>query len=79
MVVYLLAATGPGAQERLTAEFHRAGAPDIGVAGDAHAIAEAVERWASAGADTVVLQPTIDDDPEAFVRFVAGEVRPLVR
>jgi hypothetical protein len=28
----------------------------------------------------VVLQPTVDDpDPEGFVRFVAGEVGPLVR
>jgi hypothetical protein len=27
----------------------------------------------------VVLQPTTDDpDPEGFVRFVAGDVRPLV-
>jgi alkanesulfonate monooxygenase SsuD/methylene tetrahydromethanopterin reductase-like flavin-dependent oxidoreductase (luciferase family) len=42
-------------------------------------VAEAVQRWADAGADTVVLQPTADDpDPEDFVRFVANEVRPLV-
>jgi hypothetical protein len=28
----------------------------------------------------VVRQPTVDDpDPEGFVRFVAGEVGPLVR
>jgi alkanesulfonate monooxygenase SsuD/methylene tetrahydromethanopterin reductase-like flavin-dependent oxidoreductase (luciferase family) len=52
---------------------------DIGVAGDARAVAEAVRRWVDAGADTVVLQPTHDDpDPEGFVRFVAREVRPLV-
>jgi alkanesulfonate monooxygenase SsuD/methylene tetrahydromethanopterin reductase-like flavin-dependent oxidoreductase (luciferase family) len=49
------------------------------VAGDAVAVAEAVQRWAEACATTVVLQPTADDpDPEAFVRFVAQEVRPLV-
>jgi alkanesulfonate monooxygenase SsuD/methylene tetrahydromethanopterin reductase-like flavin-dependent oxidoreductase (luciferase family) len=42
-------------------------------------VADAVQRWAEAGADTVVLQPTVDDpDPEGFVRFVAEDVRPLV-
>jgi alkanesulfonate monooxygenase SsuD/methylene tetrahydromethanopterin reductase-like flavin-dependent oxidoreductase (luciferase family) len=47
--------------------------------GDARAVADAVRRWADAGADTVVLQPTDDDpDPQGFVRFVAAEVRPLV-
>ncbi|MBX6354851.1 MAG: LLM class flavin-dependent oxidoreductase, partial [Micromonosporaceae bacterium] len=52
---------------------------DVGVAGDAPAIAGAIRRLAEAGADRVVLQPTGDDpDPEGFVRFVATEVRPLV-
>jgi alkanesulfonate monooxygenase SsuD/methylene tetrahydromethanopterin reductase-like flavin-dependent oxidoreductase (luciferase family) len=47
--------------------------------GDARAVADAVRRWADAGAGTVVLQPTDDDpDPQGFVRFVAAEVRPLV-
>ena len=42
-------------------------------------VAAAVRRLAEAGADTVVVQPTTDEpDPEAFVRFVAAEVRPLV-
>ncbi len=82
VIVYLLAATGPGAAERLEAERRRdadyAGL-DTGGAGDAHAVADAVQRWADAGADTVVLQPTVDEpDPEAFVRFVAEDVRPLV-
>jgi alkanesulfonate monooxygenase SsuD/methylene tetrahydromethanopterin reductase-like flavin-dependent oxidoreductase (luciferase family) len=53
---------------------------DAGPARDAAGVAEAVQRWADAGADTVVLQPTADDpDPEGFVRFVATEVRALVR
>jgi alkanesulfonate monooxygenase SsuD/methylene tetrahydromethanopterin reductase-like flavin-dependent oxidoreductase (luciferase family) len=82
LIVYVLAATGPGGVGRLEAEWRRQGyeaIPDSGVAGDAQAVAEAVQRWADAGADMVVLQPTVDDpDPEGFVRFVAGEVGPLV-
>ncbi|MFF7747947.1 LLM class flavin-dependent oxidoreductase [Streptomyces sp. NPDC007971] len=82
VVVYLLAATGAGAAARVRAELAAEGlekAVDVGVAGDAVAVAEAVRRMAGAGADTVVLQPTADEpDPEGFVRFVAQEVRPLV-
>lgn len=82
VVVYLLTATGAGAPDRLRDELADEGlesVADLGVAGDAGAVAEAVERLAEAGADTVVLQPTGDEpDPEGFVRFVAEEVRPLV-
>ncbi|WP_328873575.1 LLM class flavin-dependent oxidoreductase [Streptomyces sp. NBC_00287] len=82
VVVYLLAATGPGAAERLRHELSDEGladVPGLGVAGDAGAVAKAVQRLAEAGADSVVLQPTGDEpDPEGFVRFVAEEVRPLV-
>ncbi|CAL9568808.1 F420-dependent glucose-6-phosphate dehydrogenase [Streptomyces sp. enrichment culture] len=82
VVVYLLAATGSGAGERLRAELIAEGVggePDLGVAGDAGAVAKAVQRLAEAGADSVVLQPTGDEpDPEGFVRFVAEDVRPLV-
>ncbi|GGQ52342.1 LLM class flavin-dependent oxidoreductase [Streptomyces flaveolus] len=82
VVVYLLAATGPGSTERLRAEQRAEGlgaVPDLGVAGDADDVAKAVRRLAEAGADTVVLQPTGDEpDPEGFVRFAAEQVRPLV-
>ncbi|MEV5545499.1 LLM class flavin-dependent oxidoreductase [Streptomyces sp. NPDC052309] len=82
VVVYLLAATGPGAADRLRAELVAEGLgsiPDLAVAGDAGAVAKAVQRLAEAGADTVILQPTGDEpDPEGFVRFAAQEVRPLV-
>ncbi|MFE0471300.1 LLM class flavin-dependent oxidoreductase [Streptomyces sp. NPDC058947] len=82
VVVYLLSATGPGADARLRAELAAEGwesVPDLGVAGDAGAVAKAVERLAEAGADTVVLQPTGDEpDPEGFVRFAAEDVRPLL-
>jgi alkanesulfonate monooxygenase SsuD/methylene tetrahydromethanopterin reductase-like flavin-dependent oxidoreductase (luciferase family) len=81
LIVYLLAATGPQAERRLEAEIRAFGGDpaQVGVAGDAATVADAVRRWADAGADTVVLQPTADDpDPEGFVRFAAREVRPLV-
>ncbi|MBQ1094484.1 LLM class flavin-dependent oxidoreductase [Streptomyces sp. B93] len=82
VVVYVLAATGPGAEARLRAELAAEGladVPELGVAGDAGAVAKAVRRYAEAGADTVILQPTADEpDPEGFVRFVAEDVRPLV-
>ncbi|MGC5562976.1 LLM class flavin-dependent oxidoreductase [Streptomyces sp. FR-108] len=82
VVVYLLTATGPGAAARLQAELAAEGVasvPDLGVAGDADAVAKAVQRLTDAGADTVILQPTADEpDPEGFIRFTAEEVRPLV-
>jgi alkanesulfonate monooxygenase SsuD/methylene tetrahydromethanopterin reductase-like flavin-dependent oxidoreductase (luciferase family) len=82
VVLFAHAATGPDAAQRLAADQRRWGiepADGAGVAGDAPAVAAAVRRWAEAGADVVVLQPTEDDpDPEGFVRFVATEVRPLV-
>ncbi len=82
VVVYMAAATGPGAEDRLRAEIAAFGEelrPGLGAAGDAQTIAKAVELLADAGADSVVLQPTADEpDPVAFVRFVAEEVRPLV-
>jgi alkanesulfonate monooxygenase SsuD/methylene tetrahydromethanopterin reductase-like flavin-dependent oxidoreductase (luciferase family) len=82
IIVYVMAATGPDAARRLEAEQRSWGmdlTQEVGVAGDAGAVAQAIARWADAGADTVVLQPTADDpDPEDFVRFVANKVRPLV-
>ncbi|MCX4456521.1 LLM class flavin-dependent oxidoreductase [Streptomyces sp. NBC_01728] len=82
VVVYLHTATGPDAAARLRAEIEANGEdplPEHGVAGDAGAVAKAVQRLAEAGADTVVLQPTADEpDPEGFVRFAAEEVRLLI-
>jgi alkanesulfonate monooxygenase SsuD/methylene tetrahydromethanopterin reductase-like flavin-dependent oxidoreductase (luciferase family) len=82
IVVYLHCATGPGAEERMEAErvvWRYEEGRDCYAVGDAAAVAAAVRRWAEAGADTVVLQPTPDDpDPDGFMRFAAREVRPLV-
>jgi alkanesulfonate monooxygenase SsuD/methylene tetrahydromethanopterin reductase-like flavin-dependent oxidoreductase (luciferase family) len=82
IVAYLHAATGPSAVDRLETERRRWGYEairEVAAAGDAPAVAGTVTRWAEAGADTVVLQPTPDDpDPAGFFRFIATEVRPLV-
>jgi alkanesulfonate monooxygenase SsuD/methylene tetrahydromethanopterin reductase-like flavin-dependent oxidoreductase (luciferase family) len=76
VTVYLLAATGPDARSRVDAEAARWGWPsstDRAAAGSVDAVAAQVARWAAAGADTVVLQPTGDEtDPEAFVTFAAA-------
>ncbi len=82
VVVSLATATGPGAAERLDADLRAMGATetaDLGVAGDAQAVADAIARLVEAGVDSVTLQPTADEpDLEGFVRFVAEKVRPLV-
>jgi alkanesulfonate monooxygenase SsuD/methylene tetrahydromethanopterin reductase-like flavin-dependent oxidoreductase (luciferase family) len=82
VVVFVHAATGPDAAERLEAERTHWGFDSmegIAVSGDASAVAEGVTRYVEAGADAVILQPTRDDpDPEGFARFVATEVRPLL-
>ena len=82
VVSFVHAAVGVDAAARIEAERRRWGhdsVQDIAVTGDAQSVAAGVRRWADAGADTVVLQPTADDpDPEGFIRFVARDVRPLV-
>ncbi len=83
VVVFVAAAHGPRATERLALNRERwksdAALDDYGIAGDAAAFAAGIARWVEAGADSVVLQPMDDDpEPEAYVRFLAEEVRPLV-
>lgn len=83
LVAYLHTATGPNATRRLAADQRRDGhepSDNVGVAGDAGAVASAIHHLVDAGADSVVLQPTADDtDPEGFIRFIGAEVRPLLR
>lgn len=83
IVVYVPAAFGPGAQQRLDVELASWGfdpADEVGVAGGPDEVADAVSRWLEAGADTVVLQPAGDDpDPVAFMHVVGTEVRPRLR
>jgi alkanesulfonate monooxygenase SsuD/methylene tetrahydromethanopterin reductase-like flavin-dependent oxidoreductase (luciferase family) len=84
VVVYVLAATGPGGAERAMAEASteewRLELNDlVPLVGAAPTVAAGVRQWWAAGADRVVLQPTGDEpDPEGFVRWVATEVAPLL-
>jgi alkanesulfonate monooxygenase SsuD/methylene tetrahydromethanopterin reductase-like flavin-dependent oxidoreductase (luciferase family) len=76
IVQYLPTATGADAAERIARRVEGDGGEGSAAAGDAIAVAEAVRRYAAAGADTVVLQPTVDDpEPEGFVRFAAEVAR----
>jgi 5,10-methylenetetrahydromethanopterin reductase len=80
VIAHLIAATGPGAHQRLADELARwdrdDGAPGRGVAGDAGTVADAVRRLRDVGATTVVFQPTQDEpDLDGFVEFVGRDVR----
>lgn len=80
LTVYVSAATGPGAEQRMAGELRALShdpAGDVAIVGDADAIAAGVTRWAQAGADAVILEPTADEpDIEGFIRFVAEQVGP---
>ena len=78
----LIAATGPGAQDRVAAEVSRwmdRADVGIGAAGDAAEIAARVRALAGLGVTSVGIQPTEDEpDLEGFVGFLGREVKPLL-
>jgi alkanesulfonate monooxygenase SsuD/methylene tetrahydromethanopterin reductase-like flavin-dependent oxidoreductase (luciferase family) len=81
VTTYLMCTPGADGEQRYRAEMVRWGLDpddDAGASGDAQSIAATVRRWADAGADAVILQPTADEDPVAFARFVGEQVRPLL-
>lgn len=82
IVATQIAATGPGAQERLDRELPFWGKPAgsaAGVAGDAATIAASLRRWGEAGVTSVVIQPTRDEpDLTGFLHFLGRQVRPLL-
>jgi alkanesulfonate monooxygenase SsuD/methylene tetrahydromethanopterin reductase-like flavin-dependent oxidoreductase (luciferase family) len=78
IVVFVPALTGQSAVERLTAAAASFGDDYIGLSGSTKEIADGIREFVDAGATRVILQPTAGDDPVAYVRWVAQEVRPLV-
>ena len=81
VTAYLMAVPGTDAEQRYRAEVEHwklDAAAEVGTYGGADTIAAAVRRWADAGADAVILQPTAEQDPVEFARFVGEQVRSLV-
>jgi 5,10-methylenetetrahydromethanopterin reductase len=78
----LIAATGPGAAERVETEVPRWFKPagqGIGIGGDAQAIADKINRLAELGLTSVCIQPTEDEpDLDGFLRLLGAEVMPLI-
>jgi alkanesulfonate monooxygenase SsuD/methylene tetrahydromethanopterin reductase-like flavin-dependent oxidoreductase (luciferase family) len=82
VVVYLIAAFGGrDAVQRANGDLARGDlSPDPGLSavGDADRVAEVAERYFAAGADAVILQPTIDEpDLDGFMRQVGKVARQL--
>ena len=82
IIATTIAATGPGAQERVDREVPLWGGTagiGIGVAGDGAAVAASVSRLAQYGVTSVAIQPT-EDEPDllGFIEFLGREVRPLL-
>ena len=78
VVVFVPALAGPGAADRLAALQEQYKHDWPGLTGSPAEIAAGVAEFTAAGADRVILQPVADEDPEAYVRWVADEIRPLV-
>ncbi|MEV6345141.1 LLM class flavin-dependent oxidoreductase [Actinoplanes sp. NPDC051851] len=78
IVLYLAAATGPTAAERLRRHREQWGEDALAVIGEPAEIAAAIREYADAGATTVVVEPLYGSDIEEHVRFVGEQLQPLV-
>jgi alkanesulfonate monooxygenase SsuD/methylene tetrahydromethanopterin reductase-like flavin-dependent oxidoreductase (luciferase family) len=79
LVVFVMAVSGPDAAARLAAANEQYELDSPGLAGTPAEIAEGIQQCVTAGATKVILQPLSDEpDPQAYVRFVAEQIRPLV-
>ena len=79
VVVFVPAAFGPDAADRLADQQTRYGIDHPGVSGTPDEMAAGLAEFVAAGATKLILQPTSDDpDPVEFVRRVAAEVPGLL-
>jgi alkanesulfonate monooxygenase SsuD/methylene tetrahydromethanopterin reductase-like flavin-dependent oxidoreductase (luciferase family) len=75
VVVYVLCGAGAGSREQIKAELTKSPEPlsSLAAVGSPEEVAETVRCFASAGATTVVLQPTAEDpDVAATIRLAAA-------
>ena len=73
--MYVLCGAGAGSTERIEAELTKSSEPlsSRAAVGSPEEVAETVRSFASAGATTVVLQPTAEDpDVAATIRLAAA-------
>ncbi len=81
VTVYVVTAFGTNAAQRVVDECRRwgwSGHDDRSVSGDVSSVAEDVRRWAEAGADTIVLQPTEDEPSQEDFMACAAQVGALL-
>lgn len=81
IVTYVLSAEGESSARQIADEITRWNldeTADIHASGSAAEIVAALERWVSAGSDTIVLQPPLGVRIEEFVTFVGTKVQPLL-
>ena len=79
LLTSLICVTGTDAAATLAREKQHWGYPleaDVGVFGDASRIAHGVQRWLSAGATTIALQPRAQCDIHDFLTTIGTEVVP---
>lgn len=70
---------GKEGSDALYERFQESWLDDLAVTGTPENGASAIQRLADAGADSVVLVPPVDVDPDAWLESVGAELLPLVR
>ncbi|MCO8272751.1 LLM class flavin-dependent oxidoreductase [Actinoplanes sp. TRM 88003] len=78
ITVFVPAMTGPGAEAKLVADMAKYGADWPGLWGSPAEIAAGLQEFVAAGAGKLILQTVAGEDPEAYVRWVAEEIKPLL-
>jgi alkanesulfonate monooxygenase SsuD/methylene tetrahydromethanopterin reductase-like flavin-dependent oxidoreductase (luciferase family) len=86
VIAYVLCAVDDDGHRRMQQEIEHgethgetADFDDLVVHGPPERIAAGARRWIDAGADTIVLQPSVGSDATEFIRVIGTQVQPLLR